>query len=67
MTPGDLLFINTSKIQNESKSQRLEKKQCRTWCCLSIRQRYKMKANHNSAHLKEPIENVVYQYVKDTK
>ena len=61
------LFINTSKIQNESKSQRKRNDSYSCKCCLSIRQRYKMKANHNLAMEMNPMFYVVYQYVKDTK
>ena len=42
-----MMFINTSKILFESKSQ-LRGGCCRcSWWCLSIRQRYFLKANHN--------------------
>ena len=43
----DKLFINMSKIQNESKSQLPKQFQFLKFSCLSICQRYKMKANHN--------------------
>ena len=41
-----------SKIQNESKSQQLERQLKYVGSCLSICQRYKMKANHNTLILK---------------
>ena len=43
-----MLFFNTSKIQFESKSQRNARRILRRWSCFSIRQRYNLKANHNS-------------------
>ena len=61
------LFINMSKIQNESKSQPYTLLEILYLCCLSICQRYKMKANHNLMEDSEGNLYVVYQYVKDTK
>ena len=61
------LFINMSKIQNESKSQHLIAVYLWLICCLSICQRYKMKANHNLLFDVVTCPQVVYQYVKDTK
>jgi len=44
------LFINKSKIQFESKSQQFDANISLTDCCLSINQRYNLKANHNNQH-----------------
>ena len=41
------LFIIKSKIQNESKSQQSLTDLAVSRSCLSLSQRYKMKANHN--------------------
>ncbi len=61
-----MLFISSSKIQIESKSQLINVAHCYLPCCLSVLQRYKLKANHNSV-LFTLIENtVVYQFFKDT-
>ena len=60
------MFINTSKIHFESKSQQITPCISGYIWCLSIRQRYILKANHNcKSVLSEPIVGV-YQYVKDT-
>ena len=66
-TATALLFINMSKIQNESKSQQAKGYSNEFIGCLSICQRYKMKANHNINNNVMWICWVVYQYVKDTK
>ena len=42
-----MLFINKSKIQFESKSQHAELMAEFEGSCLSISQRYNLKANHN--------------------
>ena len=42
-----VVFINKSKIHFESKSQQDEKIENDTVKCLSISQRYILKANHN--------------------
>ena len=62
----NLLFFNTSKIQFESKSQLLERLASFAFGCFSIRQRYNLKANHNSLSLLLKLSIVVFQYVKDT-
>ena len=61
-----MLFINTSKIQFESKSQQDATSIERWNSCLSIRQRYNLKANHNEDKSNTIKSAVVYQYVKDT-
>ena len=61
-----LVFINTSKIHFESKSQPDEGLIPETLRCLSIRQRYILKANHNADAKSEINSGGVYQYVKDT-
>ena len=60
------LFINTSKIQFESNSQHMRLSSFANVGCLSIRQRYNLKAIHNIANIVIVASNVVYQYVKDT-
>ena len=60
------LFINTSKIQFESNSQPFFATTFTYWCCLSIRQRYNLKAIHNISQSVFSFRLVVYQYVKDT-
>ena len=37
-----------------------------SWSCFSIRQRYNLKANHNTKNRVMKKKNVVFQYVKDT-
>ncbi len=60
------MFINTSKIQFESNSQLVYLCSCSKDCCLSIRQRYNLKAIHNYSLFRIEWIEVVYQYVKDT-
>src|SRR6218665_1632987 len=48
MPASNVLFFNTSKIQFESKSQLKNLMQMYSYSCFSIRQRYNLKANHNS-------------------
>ena len=43
----NLVFISSSKIQSESKSQPQEPVQHHRYECLSVLQRYNLKANHN--------------------
>ncbi len=66
LPPKPLMFINTSKIQFESKSQLSIRAAFFFLGCLSIRQRYNLKANHNSPGAFICIFRDVYQYVKDT-
>ena len=61
-----LLFFNTSKIQFESKSQQHYRDAEQFASCFSIRQRYNLKANHNSYFFVVHNVLVVFQYVKDT-
>ena len=61
-----LLFFNTSKIQFESKSQHFLCSVYNMLGCFSIRQRYNLKANHNTTHWLNAYHEVVFQYVKDT-
>ena len=61
-----LLFFNTSKIQFESKSQHVNRLNTSLVSCFSIRQRYNLKANHNSKTGRTWTSLVVFQYVKDT-
>ncbi len=60
------LFISISKIQIESKSQPNMRMATFIQCCLSVFQRYKLKANHNIPDSPISDEKVVYQYFKDT-
>ena len=60
------MFINTSKILFESKSQLHRWHKLSLGWCLSIRQRYFLKANHNAGMGGFERCNDVYQYVKDT-
>ena len=60
------LFFNTSKIQFESKSQPFYFCFKLLSSCFSIRQRYNLKANHNSGKIFWLEWKVVFQYVKDT-
>ena len=60
------MFINTSKILFESKSQPVCYCKVIMRGCLSIRQRYFLKANHNIATREQFRSTDVYQYVKDT-
>ena len=60
------LFFNTSKIQFESKSQPSMSIVSMIICCFSIRQRYNLKANHNTRRRMCTDQAVVFQYVKDT-
>ena len=61
-----VVFISVSKIQFESKSQPVPKL-CYfiTWC-LSVCQRYNLKANHNKSTNPLYFTPGVYQCVKDT-
>ena len=60
------VFISVSKIQFESKSQPGRGVMlCPVWC-LSVCQRYNLKANHNLISKEERKELGVYQCVKDT-
>ena len=61
-----LLFFNTSKIQFESKSQLKAFNILKRLGCFSIRQRYNLKANHNTSEDGRKYLEVVFQYVKDT-
>ena len=61
-----MLFINTSKIQFESNSQQEIVNENTGEGCLSIRQRYNLKAIHNWVLGLTYLIFVVYQYVKDT-
>ena len=60
------MFINTSKILFESKSQLWGGLDNNSHRCLSIRQRYFLKANHNTLSSIVSSVDDVYQYVKDT-
>ena len=61
-----LVFISVSKIQFESKSQRRMSRFRRLWWCLSVCQRYNLKANHNLSRKYAFVFWGVYQCVKDT-
>ena len=61
-----LVFISVSKIQFESKSQPCREARPEIRRCLSVCQRYNLKANHNSANKGPGSVNGVYQCVKDT-
>ena len=56
-----MLWINKSKIQSESKSQRLIALNYQAYGCESISQRYNLKANHNSAKALKFFEAAVNQ------
>ena len=60
------VFISVSKIQFESKSQLVENVAENVAGCLSVCQRYNLKANHNSIKIFTTGSIGVYQCVKDT-
>ena len=60
------VFISVSKIQFESKSQLQDSYQRKFNWCLSVCQRYNLKANHNGLNLYTDFLKGVYQCVKDT-
>ena len=60
------VFISVSKIQFESKSQLAISLNLCGARCLSVCQRYNLKANHNLKHLLNGLSKGVYQCVKDT-
>ena len=60
------MFISMSKIQFESKSQQKVISVLNRRWCLSVCQRYNLKANHNSWKQIQLRVLGVYQYVKDT-
>ena len=60
------MFISVSKIQFESKSQHIRKMLQIMVRCLSVCQRYNLKANHNSTATSSRFKSGVYQCVKDT-
>ena len=65
---GDFgLLSNTTKIQNESESQLMSEGEVLQFGCYQIRQRYKMKANHNKPDGVDYRSNAVIKYDKDTK
>jgi hypothetical protein len=55
------VFINKSKIHFESKSQPFTPAQAATAQCLSINQRYILKANHNKIVKFGDVDDSVYQ------
>ena len=61
------LLSNTTKIQKESESQLRLNTAAILHCCYQIRQRYKMKANHNYEELLVKKRVAVIKYDKDTK
>ena len=61
-----LVFISSSKIQSESKSQLFPVRSRDTCKCLSVLQRYNLKANHNTTPLLKTSFGSVYQFFKDT-
>ena len=60
------VFISVSKIQFESKSQRFGRWIQYDYWCLSVCQRYNLKANHNGRKRFIGCSWGVYQCVKDT-
>ena len=60
------VFISVSKIQFESKSQLVPKPKYFCEWCLSVCQRYNLKANHNNSRIVSVKTSGVYQCVKDT-
>ena len=64
--PRKVVFISVSKIQFESKSQLILIYDYQLLGCLSVCQRYNLKANHNHVDKSHPMLTGVYQCVKDT-
>jgi len=58
---GGLVFISKSKIQSESKSQRICGEMLTGSRCLSVSQRYNLKANHNYSKQHKKMILGVYQ------
>ena len=58
---GGLVFISKSKIQFESKSQQGATFAPREAWCLSVSQRYNLKANHNNVKIADAKAIGVYQ------
>ena len=56
-----MVFISKSKIQFESKSQRCLDPVALGRGCLSVSQRYNLKANHNAKAMAEQWAGGVYQ------
>ncbi len=56
-----MVFINKSKIHFESKSQQTFGTENIVTGCLSISQRYILKANHNDKHETQEFNEGVYQ------
>ena len=63
---GEVVFISVSKIQFESKSQPFHCSIKSAYRCLSVCQRYNLKANHNIMNHARKCSIGVYQCVKDT-
>ena len=61
-----VLCLTMSKIHSESKSQRIGNKQIFYGHCVSLCQRYILKANHNSFEAAIEEIKTVSHYVKDT-
>ena len=61
-----MVFISVSKIQFESKSQHITHVSKGVFGCLSVCQRYNLKANHNAVFKVSGFFGGVYQCVKDT-
>ena len=66
LTKKLMVFISVSKIQFESKSQHLCTGVDSCYRCLSVCQRYNLKANHNGVQYYKFNNKGVYQCVKDT-
>ena len=58
---GGKVFISKSKIQFESKSQLCSISYNQVSGCLSVSQRYNLKANHNSSDQTDKSVRGVYQ------
>ena len=58
---GGKVFISKSKIQFESKSQQRNVFSFPINWCLSVSQRYNLKANHNTLRLSKELMDGVYQ------
>ena len=61
-----VLFISKSKIQSESKSQQKIELHFYNAGCLSVNQRYNLKANHNHLCVNSASSVVIYPYVTHT-